>query len=48
MATPGTVADTHPEIHQMLAQYHQQLADYHAAKAADPLATIPIPEKPKS
>lgn len=40
------LADTHPEIHAILAEYYQKLADYHAAKATDPLAILPIPEKP--
>lgn len=31
----------------MLAEYYQALADYHRTKAADPLAEIPLPKKPK-
>lgn len=44
---------THPELHRLLAYAHQlrsehekRLASYHWQKYIDPLAPIPIPDKP--
>jgi hypothetical protein len=51
--THAPPANTHPELHRLLAYAHQlradhekRLASYHWQKHIDPISPIPIPDEP--